>query len=72
VLLKKALEYNWWTDVTKTDRLNSSFKRWLSNNYPDELGIFDERYEITRTLHIDNGFLSHRTHKFDQEVKNMR
>lgn len=41
VLLKKALEYNWWTDVRRADRINNDFKRWLSSNYPEDLDTYE-------------------------------
>ena len=37
LLLKKALEYNWWKDGKKSDELNSMFVEWLEANSPDEV-----------------------------------
>lgn len=72
ILLKKALEYNWWTDVPKAQRLTSTFKRWLAHHYPEELPIFDEKFEVARVFHHENGYMSHRTHKADHDLKPMR
>lgn len=44
LLLKKALEYNWWTDTKRTDQLNNSFRRWLLNHSPEDLPLYDEKY----------------------------
>ena len=41
VLLKKALEYNWWSDVRRADRINNDFRRWLSSNYPEDLETYE-------------------------------
>lgn len=71
VLLKKALEYNWWNDVRRADRINNDFKRWLSANYPEELETYEEKYEVAK-IFPPNEYLSHRTHKTDGELKYFR
>jgi hypothetical protein len=41
VLLKKALEYNWWKDKTRSEELQASFLKWLLINNPDESDFFE-------------------------------
>lgn len=36
VLLKKALEYNWWNDKKREEELNHQFLRWLQKYNADE------------------------------------
>lgn len=40
LILKKALEYNWWKDKSRSDELNNQFIDWLSVNSPDEVELY--------------------------------
>jgi hypothetical protein len=40
LMLKKALEYNWWTDRKRSDQLNTQFIEWLTVNSPEEVEIY--------------------------------
>jgi hypothetical protein len=35
LLLKKALEYNWWCDPKRVDLLTAHFRKWMSETSPD-------------------------------------
>jgi hypothetical protein len=36
LMLKKALEYNWWRDGTRSESLNAQFLNWMMANNPDK------------------------------------
>ena len=44
LMLKKALEYNWWKDGRRSDELNSKFIQWLAVNSSDEVDIYVEKF----------------------------
>lgn len=37
IILKKALEYNWWKDTPRSSELNKKFVHWLTINCPEDV-----------------------------------